>query len=107
MAQTSTLIGVEIWHQNLAAVHSLCPLWVMRGHFAMRKRCSLDHLVSAGKYCRRDCEAQCLRSSKIDNQLILGWSLHRQIGGLLALEDAVDISCPAPHLVNKIGSIGD
>ena len=34
-------------------------------------------------------------------------ALHRQVGGLLALEDAVDVAGRTPVLVDEIGSIGD
>jgi len=37
-----------------------------------------DHLVGAGKYCWRNCEAQLLRDFKIDHQLEVG---RRTIGG--------------------------
>ena len=33
--------------------------------------------------------------------------IHRQVGRLLALEDAIDVSRSAPVLVDEIGSIGD
>ena len=38
---------------------------------------------------------------------ILGRRLHRQIGGLLALEDAVDVAGRVSVLIDIIGSIGD
>ena len=36
-------------------------------------------------------EAERLRGLEVDHQLVLGRLLHRQIGRLLALEDAIDI----------------
>jgi hypothetical protein len=44
---------------------------------------------------------------KIDDQLVLSRRLDRQIARLRALEDAVDIVCRAPHLVDWIRTIGD
>ena len=42
---------------------------------------------------------------RLIDQLELGRRLHRQIGRLLALEDAVDVSSRAPILVDVIGSV--
>ena len=39
-------------------------------------------------------EAERLGGLEIDDQLVLGRRLHRQVGGLLALEDAIDIAWP-------------
>ena len=64
-----------------------------------------DHLVGAGKYYRRNCEAQCLSGFKIDHQLVLGRRLHRQVGGFLALEDTIDIACRLPVLVDEVSPI--
>ncbi len=58
----------------------------------------LNHFVRPGKYCRRNCEAQCLRGLEIDDKFVLVWRLHWQIGWLLALEDAVDIAGRLPEL---------
>jgi hypothetical protein len=33
--------------------------------------------------------------------------LHRQVGGLLALEDAVDVDGAAAVLIDEIGAVGD
>jgi hypothetical protein len=44
---------------------------------------------------------------QIDQQLVLGRSLYRQVCRLLALEDAIDVRCRALELVELIGPIGD
>ena len=66
-----------------------------------------DHLVGAGEQRWRHREAERLGSLEIDHQLVLGRRLHRQVGRLLALEDAIDIAGGAPVLVEQIGPVGD
>jgi hypothetical protein len=53
----------------------------------------------------RHVEAERLGGFEIDHQLVLGRRLHRKIGRLLALEDAINVAGGAPILVNAIRSI--
>ena len=66
----------------------------------MQQHCVLfDHLIGAGEQHWRHFKAECLRRLEIDRQVVLGGRLHRQVGRLLALEDAVDVAgrafCPS------------
>src|SRR6516164_1000812 len=53
--------------------------------------CSLDYLVGAREHRDRYLEAERPSGLEIDDQLEFGGELDRQIAGLLALEDAIDI----------------
>ena len=44
---------------------------------------------------------------EVDHQFVLGWRLHRQVGWLLALEDAIDVASRAPVRVDPIRPVGD
>src|SRR5262245_35166981 len=68
---------------------------------------SFDHLVGACEQRGRPFEAESLCRVQVDHQLVFGRCLYRQVGGLLALEDAIDVACSLPVLVKEIGSIGD
>src|SRR5262245_7215474 len=50
--------------------------------------------------------AECLRGVEVDHQYVLVRVLHRQIGWLLALEDAIDICRSAPVEIDRVGPIG-
>src|SRR5215470_493897 len=56
---------------------------------SLRLAHSFDHLVGAGEQSGRHLEAKRPRGLEVDHQLILGRSLHRQVGRLLAFEDAI------------------
>ena len=61
-----------------------------------------DHLVGAGEQRGRQVEAKPLCSFKVDHQLVFGRRLHRETGGLLAFEDAVDIAGRAADYIDRI-----
>jgi hypothetical protein len=52
-------------------------------------------------------EAERLGGLKVDHEFESGGSHHRQVGRLLALEDAIDIAGRSSVLVDKISAIGE
>ena len=56
---------------------------------------SLNHPVRPRQYIRRDCQADLLGGLEIDDELEFRWLLHREIGGLCAFKDFVNISSRA------------
>jgi len=74
---------------------------------AFRAVALLDHLVGAREQHWRHVEAERLGSLPVDDQLVLGWRLHRQVDRLLPLEDAVDVAGRSAELVELIIPVGD
>ena len=52
-------------------------------------------------------EAERLGGLEVDDQLVLGRRLHRQVGRLFAFQNAIDVAGRAPVLVDVISPIGD
>src|SRR5262249_22080935 len=61
--------------------------------------------VGEGEQRGRHGQAQRLGGLEIDDKLELGWQLHRQVGGLLALENATRISTYKPVSVRKTATV--
>ena len=74
----------------------------LRTHAPQQRTSLFDHLVGAGEEVRRHFKAQGLGGLQIDDELVLGGGLHRQVGRLLTLEDAIYVAGCAPVLVKEI-----
>src|ERR1700730_4033967 len=68
---------------------------------------SFDHLVGTREQRWRHLDAERLGGLEVNHQFVVGRRLHRKVGGLLALENAVDVAGGAPELVDVISPIGD
>ena len=60
-----------------------------------------------GMHHRRYREAKHLSGFEINSEPGLGRCLHRKLGGLLALEDTIDVGSGLPKLVDNIRTVGD
>jgi hypothetical protein len=66
-----------------------------------------DHLIRTRQDGGRHFEAERLRGLEVEYKFVPRRRLHRQIGRLLALKDAVDVAGGPPVLIDVIRPIGD
>jgi hypothetical protein len=70
-------------------------------HELPSSRPNFDHLVGEQLHGVGDREAKDLRCLEVDHELELGGLQDRQVGRLLALEDAIDVAGSAPVRINS------
>src|SRR5262249_23620557 len=68
---------------------------------------SFNSLGGWGEHRGRNFKPERLRGLEVDDQLVLGRRLHRQVARLLAFEDTIDVAGSAPILIEKIRPIGN
>jgi hypothetical protein len=66
----------------------------------------LDHLVGAVEYRPRNGNTNRLGGLEVDDQLVLGGRLYRQVGRLLSFENAIDVFSRAFVHVDGVGPVG-
>src|SRR5262245_29309710 len=64
-----------------------------------------DYLVGAGKQGVRHFKAECRGCLEIERQLVLRRRLHREVGGLGTLQDAIDVAGRSPVVVDHTGAV--
>src|SRR5205823_11272200 len=72
---------------------------------SLRLAHSLDHLVGAGEHRGGEVQAERLGGFQIDDQLVLGGLLNRQVGGLGALKNLVDVGGGTTIEIVGIGAV--
>src|SRR5438067_9346192 len=75
-------------------------------HKSGHKPASFDYLVSSYEQTGRHRQAERLGSFQVDGRFIFCRRLYRQVGGLLAAQDTVDIGRRLPILSDEIGAVG-
>src|SRR5215472_18522485 len=66
-----------------------------------------DHFVGDGEHAWRNGETECLRGFQVDHQIELSRLHHRQIGGLLALENPSGKNSSLPAHIGKADAVTD
>src|SRR5262249_4361362 len=91
----------RLLHQYLPIADlSRCSKMHPRRHLRL-----LDDLVGAREQRCRHFAPECLRGLKVDNELILGRLLHRQLARLAAFQNTIHIMCGTAVLLRDIGAI--
>ena len=80
----------------------------MQGHVRFVPIADMSDSITSSAVASSDCGTVRPRAfAVIDNQLVLGRRLHRHIGWLFALEDAIDIPRGPPDHIVRIRSVRD
>ena len=89
---------------------STCRLGAITGREQMQqmtRACALfDHLVGGHKQDRWHGQPERLSRFEVHRRLKLGSRLHREVGGTVPAQDAVNIKCRLPTHVGDFDSVG-
>jgi hypothetical protein len=72
---------------------------------ALRSGQSVDHLVGQDQSRRRHGEAERFGCLQVDHEFEFGWLLDREIGGLSAFEDFIDVVGCLAEQIRKIRAV--
>src|SRR4029453_18697661 len=64
-----------------------------------------NHLVRAGKQCRRDADIQGTSRFCIDRQLEFCWPLDGEVGRFRTFDDLVYIGCASLEEIDEVGAV--
>jgi hypothetical protein len=67
----------------------------------------LDHLVGTIKQRWRHSKPECLGGLQVNHQFEFGGGLHRQVSGLLAFKDAINVTSSFAVWINRVWPITD
>src|SRR3974377_238154 len=85
---------------------SACALCAKSRHEQLQQNGGLlDHLIGGHLHDLWNCQAERLGGLEIDDEFDFRGLLHRKLGRLIALEDAIDIEGRLPELVVYVRSI--
>src|SRR5215475_2415719 len=98
-------------HSAMSALPPIATSIAFFGMFALGQKRTwpalFKNLGGAGEDRIRYRDADPLSGIKIDHKLVLGRRLYRQIGWLLALEDAIDIASGASVVIEPVRPVRD
>src|SRR5499427_10552586 len=69
--------------------------------------CSLDHFVGTGKQRLGNREAEGLGGREVYDEIELRRPFYRQVAGLRAFENLIDVACRAPVHIRDADAVGD
>src|SRR5262245_47183379 len=94
---------------TLASTHKIAVKWERMSALGQKRTWPglFKNLGGAGEDRMRYRDADPVSGIKIDHKRVLGRRLYRQIGWLLALEDAIDIASGASVVIEPVRSVRD
>jgi hypothetical protein len=83
-----------------------CPLCAISGLLHRNKELLFQHLVGNSEERRRHIQSERLGCFEVDDQLVFGGRLNREVGRLFALENAIDICGRTSELLARAEGLG-